>query len=36
MGPGSGRLISSFGEDNAGELYLCDIAAGAVYRIVAG
>jgi glucose/arabinose dehydrogenase len=36
LGPGSGRLISSFGEDNAGELYLCDIGAGAVYRIVAG
>jgi glucose/arabinose dehydrogenase len=36
LGTGSGRLISSFGEDNAGELYLCDIGAGAVYRIVAG
>jgi glucose/arabinose dehydrogenase len=36
LGAGSGRLISSFGEDNAGELYLCDMAAGAVYRIVAG
>ena len=27
LGAGSGRLISSFGEDNAGELYLCDMAA---------
>ena len=36
LGAGSGRLISAFGEDNAGELYLCDMAAGAVYRIVAG
>jgi glucose/arabinose dehydrogenase len=36
LGTGSGRLISSFGEDNAGELYLCDIAAGAVYRIIGG
>jgi len=34
LGPGSGRMISGFGQDNAGELYLCDMAAGAVYRIV--
>src|SRR6185503_5293854 len=25
--------ISSFGEDEAGELYLCDRAGGAIYRI---
>jgi glucose/arabinose dehydrogenase len=34
-GTGSGRLISGFGEDAAGELYLCDLN-GTVYRIVAG
>jgi len=32
VGPGSGRLVSGFGEDNAGELYVCDLN-GAVYRI---
>jgi hypothetical protein len=26
--------ISSFGEDNAGELYVCDISGGGIYRIV--
>ena len=35
VGTGSGRLISGFGEDAAGELYLCDLN-GTVYRIVAG
>ncbi len=30
----TGRMISGFGEDNAGELYLCDLN-GAVYRIEA-
>lgn len=28
-------LISSFGEDEAGEVYVCDINNGVVYRIVA-
>jgi glucose/arabinose dehydrogenase len=28
--------ISSFGEDEAGELYLTDLAGGGVYRLVAG
>ncbi len=27
--------ISSFGEDEAGELYVCDLAGGAIYRITA-
>jgi glucose/arabinose dehydrogenase len=35
LGAGSGRLISGFGEDASGRLYLCDLN-GAVYRIVAG
>ena len=35
LGTGSGRLISGFGEDEAGRLYLCDLN-GTVYRIVAG
>ena len=26
--------VSSFGEDAAGEIYVCDYFAGAVYRIV--
>jgi glucose/arabinose dehydrogenase len=30
------HLVSGFGQDDAGELYLCDLAGGAVYRIVAG
>jgi glucose/arabinose dehydrogenase len=30
----SGRQISSFGEDDAGELYLTDLGAGELYRIV--
>jgi glucose/arabinose dehydrogenase len=34
LGTGSGRLISGFGEDASGRLYLCDLN-GAVYRIVA-
>ena len=33
LGTGSGRLISGFGQDDAGELYLCDLN-GSVYRIV--
>jgi glucose/arabinose dehydrogenase len=32
FGTGSGRLVSSFGQDWAGELYLCDLN-GTVYRI---
>jgi glucose/arabinose dehydrogenase len=39
--PATGRLlldtslqISSFGQDAAGELYVCDLAGGAVYKIV--
>ena len=28
--------ISSFGEDEAGELYVCDLRAGGVYRLVRG
>jgi glucose/arabinose dehydrogenase len=32
LGSGSGRLISGFGQDDAGELYLCDLS-GTVYRI---
>jgi glucose/arabinose dehydrogenase len=35
LGAGSGRLISSFGEDARGELYLCDLR-GIVYRITKG
>jgi glucose/arabinose dehydrogenase len=34
MGEGSGRLVSGFGEDADGELYLCDQGSDAVYRIV--
>jgi glucose/arabinose dehydrogenase len=30
----SGRTISSFGEDEAGELYLTDLANGTVYRLL--
>lgn len=32
FGTGSGRLLSSFGQDSAGELYVCDLR-GTVYRI---
>jgi glucose/arabinose dehydrogenase len=32
LGSGSGRLIAGFGQDDAGELYLCDLS-GTVYRI---
>jgi glucose/arabinose dehydrogenase len=35
LGTGSGRLISGFGQDASGELYLCDLANDAVYQIVA-
>jgi glucose/arabinose dehydrogenase len=35
LGAGSGRMISGFGQDNGGELYLCDLN-GTVYKIVAG
>ncbi len=31
----TGRTISSFGEDDAGELYLTDLAAGSLWRITA-
>jgi glucose/arabinose dehydrogenase len=31
----TGHLISGFGQDDAGELYLCDLN-GAVYKVVAG
>jgi glucose/arabinose dehydrogenase len=30
----SGFTISSFGEDEAGELYVCDLRAGGVYKLV--
>ena len=32
-GTGTGQVIRGFGQDDAGELYLCDLN-GAVYRIV--
>ena len=32
FGTGSGRLISAFGQDQAGELYVCDLR-GTVYKI---
>ncbi|HVS03589.1 MAG TPA: PQQ-dependent sugar dehydrogenase [Thermoanaerobaculia bacterium] len=32
----SGLSVSSFGEDEAGELYLCDHRGGTVYRLVPG
>ena len=32
----SGLSISSFGEDEAGELYVADLGGGAVYRLAAG
>lgn len=35
LGSGSGRLISGFGQDASGELYLCDLANDAVYKVVA-
>jgi len=35
LGTGSGRLVAGFGQDDAGELYLCDFN-GTVYRIDAG
>ena len=35
LGTGSGRLVGGFGQDDAGELYLCDLG-GTVYRIDAG
>jgi hypothetical protein len=31
----SGLAISSFGEDQAGELYVADLAGGAIYRLTA-
>ena len=34
LGDGSGRLVSGFGEDADGELYLADQGSDAVYRIV--
>jgi glucose/arabinose dehydrogenase len=36
LGDGSGRLVSGFGQDAAGELYLTDHGHDAVYRIVPG
>jgi hypothetical protein len=30
----SGLSISSFGEDEAGELYVADLSGGGVYRLV--
>ena len=33
---GSGHMISSFGEDEAGRLYLTDLRSGELLRIVAG
>lgn len=30
----SGAMVSSFGEDEAGELYVTDLASGTVYRLV--
>jgi glucose/arabinose dehydrogenase len=35
IGPGTGRNVSGFGENDAGELYLCDLN-GSVYRFAAG
>jgi glucose/arabinose dehydrogenase len=35
LSPGAGN-IASFGEDDAGELYVADIAAGTVLRVAAG
>jgi glucose/arabinose dehydrogenase len=32
----TGARVSAFGEDSAGELYLADLAGGAIYRIVPG
>jgi hypothetical protein len=34
LGSGSGRLISGWGQDDDGEIYLCDLN-GSVYRVVA-
>jgi hypothetical protein len=31
----TGKTVSSFGQDQAGELYLVDIGSGSVFRIVA-
>lgn len=35
QGPNGNLAISSFGEDAAGELYVCDYRSGVLYRIVA-
>jgi hypothetical protein len=35
FGSGSGRLVSGFGQDSDGELYVMDQGHDAVYRIVA-
>ena len=32
----SGARISSFGEGDDGEIYLADLAAGTIYRVVVG
>jgi glucose/arabinose dehydrogenase len=34
-GQGSIDFVSSFGEDGAGELYICDLSGGEVFKIVA-
>jgi hypothetical protein len=31
----SGAMISSFGEDEAGEVYVTDLASGTLFRLVA-
>ncbi len=31
----SGLAVASFGEDEAGELYVVDLAGGGVFRVVA-
>jgi len=31
----TGKTISSFGQDQAGELYLVDIGAGSIFKIAA-
>ena len=31
----SGLSVSSFGQDDAGELYVCDLSGGVLYRVTA-
>jgi hypothetical protein len=33
-GQGPGMRVSSFGRDNHGELYICDLKGGSIYKIV--